>query len=166
MAVVRGILAVIAGYLAAAVWVMATLTVSWIVLGASFAFEEGTTRTSAGWCILALVLGFPGAMLGGWVAAIIARSPTNRPVKILAGLMLVLGLMEGVVAFQKARTTEPAAQSAAEMSFMEAATAAVQPAWYSFSMPFVATAGVLFGGGWSAQRTLRRRPQAQMTDEP
>lgn len=51
MAVIRGILAVIAGYLAIAVWVFATLTIAWLVLGQSFAFEEGTTRTSMGWCI-------------------------------------------------------------------------------------------------------------------
>lgn len=45
----RKILAVVAGYVVSALWVALTLSIAWMVLGAGFAFEDGTTgRRSAG----------------------------------------------------------------------------------------------------------------------
>jgi hypothetical protein len=93
----RAIVAVIVGYVVSAVVVMVGLTVAWTVLGSSFAYEAGTLRVTVAWCAMALGLGFVGAILAGFVAAVIAPSPRRTAVKVLAGIILLLGLALAVM---------------------------------------------------------------------
>ncbi len=88
----RGILGVIAGYIVMVFIVFAGLTGLWLALGESFAFKEGTKEVTTAWIAVDLPLAFIAAILGGLVTALVAPSPTRRPVKALAGLVLVLGL--------------------------------------------------------------------------
>ncbi len=159
----RAIASVIIGYVVIVVWVIVTMTVAWLVLGQSFAFTEGTTEITTAWSVVAIVLGFVGAIIGGVTAAAIARSPTNRPVKVLAGLVLVLGLVEGVlylVGGDDADTVEgevvvedEATGEVGEIGVMEAASKGEPPTWYLFTMPVVGLVGVLVGGGLLGSRT-------------
>ena len=137
----RAIAAVIVGYIALSIWVMATMTGAWFVLGGEFAFVEDTTEASTGWCVVAVVLGFIGAMFGGFITAAIARSPTNRPVTVLAGLVLGIGLLLAFLSQGRA-----AGPMTGELSVWEAAGESIPPAWYAFTIPFVGMIGVMLGG--------------------
>lgn len=145
---VRRILGVVVGYLVSAVWVVVTLSASWMLLGAGFAFTGEGTRTSLGWALLMLVLGLVGAVLGGWVAAAIGRS--RRTAVWLAGLMLVLGLVLAVFNLASDRASDVTALAAgrtpSEFSMAEAASLAIPPAWYDWAIALAGMAGALFGG--------------------
>lgn len=144
---VRAIAAVVVGYVAMAVFIFVTLTLAWFALGPSFAYQEGTTKVTAGWLAVNLPLSFVGAVLGGWVTALVARRP--GPVKALAVVILVLGLGMAVAHLFGDDTSGASAVSerpVEEMSSFEAASEAVQPPWYNFVLPFVGAAGVLLGG--------------------
>ena len=138
----RGVLAVIVGLVGLFVMVL-----GWHAAAAKFILEEGATEAPTWWVALDLVVGFVMAVVGGLVAAIIAASPTRRPVKVLAGIVLVVGLLEAVLFLvipeQMAEmvTREQAAAGEA------ASTAQVlPPTWYSFTIPIVGCVGVLVGG--------------------
>ena len=150
----RAIAAVIVGYLAIAVWVIGVTLIAYLILGASFAFREGTTEVTLGWVAVDLLSGLTGAIIGGFVTAAMARSPNNTPVKVLAGVVLVLGLLTAaaqLMAGGAAVTETPAA----ELSAFEAFSQTKQPIWHSFTLPLVGLVGVLIGGN------LRRRGRAE-----
>ncbi len=141
----RAILAVIVGYVVLFIFVVATLSATWFALGADFAYNEGTYEASTGWSAVAIVLGVIAAVIGGLVTASIARTAT--PVKVLAGIVLVLGLVEAVnyQVLEDDESTEQLVRTE-DISMFEAATKSQPPAWYSYALPLVGCAGVLLGG--------------------
>ena len=148
----RAIAGIIVGYVVIFVWVLVTMAVALMVLGRSFAYEEGTLEVTVGWSLVAIALGLVGAILGGLVTALIAPSPRRTPVKVLAGILLILGLALAVLhVFVDDPMAEPP-KPVAEMTMFEAASESIAPAWYNFAIPLVGCAGVLIGGG------LKRRP--------
>ncbi len=156
----RAILSVIVGYVGLFIWVFATMTGAWFALGSDFAFNEGTYESNTGWSVLSLVLGAIGAVIAGLVTASIARTAT--PVKVLAGIVLVLGLVEAV-AYQMGDATAEEAEQAVpvdELTVWQAATTAQPQAWYSYTLPFIGCAGVLLGG-----RVRRGRTSSTPTGE-
>ena len=78
---VRALAAVLLGYMSMAVWVMMALGIAWKILGADFAVDPLTNRATAGWIALNLPLSFIGALLGGWMAASIARAKADSAVR-------------------------------------------------------------------------------------
>ena len=148
----RAILSVIIGYVVVGIWVFATTTGAWFALGSDFAFDKGTYDATTGWSVVSLVLGAIGAVIAGLVTASIARTAT--PAKVLAGIVLVLGLVEAVAYQVGDATAEEAAQAVPveELTVWQAATTTQPQAWYSYTLPFVGCAGVLVGG------RMRRRP--------
>jgi hypothetical protein len=141
----RAILSVIVGYVALFVWVIATMTGAWFVLGSDFAFDTGTHDASTGWSVVSLILGAIGAVIAGLVTVSIARTAT--PAKVLAGIVLVLGLVEAVAYQMGDATADEEAQAVPgdELSVWQAATTTQPQAWYSYTLPFVGCAGVLVG---------------------
>jgi hypothetical protein len=136
----RAIGAVVVGYLAMAVAVFALLTLLWMVLGPSGAFEPGSFRTSSTWSFASLALGFVAAVAGGWVCARIAR--TAMPPKVLAGLVLVLGILFAIPTL----TTTPSAEARADdLPMFTAMSKAVTPPWVAFLNAVVGAAGVMVG---------------------
>ena len=91
----RAIYSVIVGYIVMALCVGVTLGAAWFALGSDFAHSEGTNEASTGWSVLMLVVGAIGAVIGGLVTASIGRAAA--PVKVLAGIVLVLGLVASVL---------------------------------------------------------------------
>ncbi len=142
----RAILSVIIGYVASVVWVTITMTVAWFALGTDFAYIEGTYETTISWSVIMLVLGAIGAVIAGLVVASIARTAT--PVKVLAGIVLVLGLVMAVYYQVGDATADEAGQAVPveELTMWEAATVAQPPAWYSYGIPIVGCAGIIIGG--------------------
>lgn len=144
----RKILAVVAGYVVSGLWVALTLSIAWMVLGAGFAFEDGTTRTTLGWAVVMLVMGFIGAIIGGWLAALIARTP--RAGVWLAVVMLVLGLGLAIyyttVDVEAEATAALAGRDPAALPVFEAASVAIAPTWYNWIIPLVGAIGAVIGG--------------------
>lgn len=137
----RAIAAVIVGYLVIFVAVFMLLSLLWVMLGPSGAFEPASFQTSTAWSLASLALGFVAAVLGGFVCARIARSA--GPVKALAGLVLVLGLLFAIPAVMM----EPSSEARADdMPMFEAMSKAVTPPWVAFVNAFVGAAGVMVGG--------------------
>ena len=128
----RAIVGAILGYAAIVVVVMAGLGLAWTVLGASGSFSGDGPYPSAAWVASALVSGFVAAFIGGLVARKVGRDAVA--VKILVGLMLVLGLWGAVTAEQSyAKRVERAVDKpVGELSFMEAGMVAKNPAWYNW----------------------------------
>lgn len=144
----RKILGVIVGYVVSVVFVVITLALAWMALGASFAYSGDTPHSSTGWCILMLILGFVAAVLAGWVAAWIGRD--QRAATWLAVLILVVGLIFAI--YYASLDREAIAQEAlagrsiSEVSMMESAEWAITPAWYDFAMPLIGAIGAVLGG--------------------
>lgn len=142
---IRSIAAVVAGYAVMALWVMLALSLSWMALGPGFAFREGTVDVSFGWMAVALVTGFLGAMLGGFVAARISLAPGGRAVRALAGIVLVLGILSAF--FQVPPEERPVFEGdVGGIGPTEAAEVARQPRWYPYVIALIGCAGVVTGG--------------------
>lgn len=145
----RPILAIITGYLVMMILVMVTLTVAWTILGPSFAYQPGTTHVTLAWIGLNLPLSLMAAIAGGYVTEWISTSDSFVPVKVLAGILLGVGL---IMAVAHLFTDQSAAQQIADsistegMNAFGASSEAVQPIWYNFLIPFIGAAGVMVGG--------------------
>lgn len=140
----RSSLAAIVGYVTIVLVVFAGIGVAWLILGGAGAFAGEGPSPSTPWMALNLLSGLIAAVVGGLVARRIGGSQVA--VRILLGIVLVLGLVSAVMEGGAAAAHEPAAKPVAEMSFMEAGRHAVQPAWYNWMIPLVGAAGVLIGG--------------------
>jgi hypothetical protein len=144
--VIRTILAVVLGYVVMAVLVLLGIVAAWSFIGPQGAFEGETVTASTLWSTTGLVCGFIAAIVGGLVAAKVGNHPTHLPVKALAGLVLVLGLLLAVAQLWKEPEPLPAGKTVETLTFFEAGAVAMSPAWYNFTVPWVGAAGVWIGG--------------------
>ena len=99
-------------------------------------------------------MGLVSAILAGFVTALIAPSPRRTPVKVQAGITLVLGLAFAGMHMAIDDPDKEPSKPVAEMTVFEAASESVAPPWYNFSIAVVGCVGVLIGG------SLRPRPSA------
>jgi len=143
----RSILSVVVGYVALAIFVMTFFTVSYFVIGPDRVYEVGSYEPSNLWILISFVLGFAGAVLGGWVCSIVARE--SKPPLVLAGVVLFLGLVFAVPALLSEDTAPEVREAGVEG--VEAIRTETQPDWVTVLNPFVGAAGVLLGA------RLRRR---------
>jgi hypothetical protein len=139
---VRGILSVVVGYLVLAILV--TLATSVVFVAPGFVFRTDSVEPTVAFTVWNLVMSLVGAIVGGLVCAAIAGRKRPTPVKVFAGLVLVLGL--GLAVAHQFDSRPPiTAEEIAHMSIVERAEHAREPVWYSFLLPFVGCAGVLMG---------------------
>ena len=146
----RTVLGVLAGYLVMSVISLLGLAILWVVFGAEAAFREGTTVASGLWAGANCAIGLAAAVVGGLVAAAIGRHPTRLPVKVLAGLVLVLGLILAFFQLGGEPFPLPEGKTVAELTFIEAGAVAVSPTWYNFAIPLIGSLGVMIGGHLAA----------------
>ena len=137
----RQILGGIAGYIAMFVFIFATFTVLYLVLGADGAFQAGTYNVSMMWVALSTILGLIAAIVGGYVAAALGKSGTA--VKITAGIVLVMGIITIAVIIGSPGAVEA---RAADVSNLEAMGKAQTPLWVSVINLVVGIVGVFIGG--------------------
>jgi len=140
----RTVLAVIAGYAVFRIFIVTAFTLSYMAGGAGFAFQGDTLDVTAGWLVMATIMNFIAACLGGWIASVIAKAKAPAAVKSLAALLLVLGL--GIALFNVTATRPAPTKGISKLTSSEAAQFATQPTWYNFLIPFLGLAGVLVGG--------------------
>ena len=143
----RSILAVVAGYATLALFIFVSFTLLYLVLGADRSFEPGSYDASTLWVLTSFPLGVAASVAAGYVCAAIARG--GRAPQVLAGLVLVLGLLFAIPVLRAADTALPA--RAGDVPNMEAMQQARQPKWVALVNPFIGAVGVLVGAG------LRRR---------
>jgi xanthine/uracil permease len=134
----RAVLAVVVGFVVIVLGVMLADALASVVLGLAFESRNPPVAPPA-FLVYSLAMGFLAAVLGGYVAAVIARG-FGRAVVVLAGLLLVLGLATAVAG--ALGVGDPGQGQ--------------EPPWFAFTLPFLGCAGVLLGG-----RLKRRRPLAQ-----
>lgn len=146
----RSILATVAGYVVMTGVIMASLALTVGGLGKDFMFEPDSLEPKASWMALNVVLSLVAAVLGGFVAALVARRADRKPVKVLAGILLVLGLGMAIARVMQpppdTAILEEARAEGRELSAFELASEAKQPVWYAFLLPFLGAGGVLLGG--------------------
>jgi hypothetical protein len=121
--------------------VFSTFTVAYLAMGADRAFQPGSYEVSMLWVAISLALGFGAAVLGGWVAAAIARDA--RGPKVLAGFVLILGLL---LALPAMTTRVEPGQRTAEVGNMAAMQQARTPPWVALLNPIIGALGVIVGG--------------------
>lgn len=137
----RAIGSVVIGYLAMALAVFATFSIVYLLMGTDGAFKPGTYDVSASWLAVSIILSFAAAILGGYVCAAVARTPT--PPKVLAGIVLVLGLALAIPTLtQGSGDPMPRPESVGNVEAMQNA---VQPIWITLLNPLIGAAGVLVG---------------------
>ncbi len=150
----RSILAAVAGYIVMAVTVILGIVIAWQVFGPTGAFVGESTTPTTAWLVSNLVFGLLSAIVGGTVAVKIDRSDNQRAVRILCGIILVLGVGLAVAGIGAEPKPLPEGTSVAELSFTEAGEIASPPTWYNFVMPVVGALGVL-AGSWICSRPAR-----------
>ncbi len=138
--------AVIFGYLCIFALGFAGIAVTWQVLGSEGAFQEGTTVASVPWSAINLLLVGPICAVGGLLASKVAQGRGPLAAKILAGLVLAIGLAVALAGLGAEARPLPEGKEVGDLTFFEAGGVATNPAWYAFSTPFLGALGALAGG--------------------
>jgi hypothetical protein len=137
----RAIVSVVVGYVAMFAALFLLFSGLYLLLGQELSFQPSSYEPSVLWTVVSFALGVGAAVLGGYVCAWIARKAT--PPKVLAGVVLVVGLLSAIPVVMAAAT--PAGARTGEVGNLDAMMKAKQPAWVALANPFVGLAGVLLG---------------------
>ena len=141
----RSIIAVVASYIAMAVLIGVAFAGMWFGLGPDRLLKPGSYQGSIVITILAPLLTIIGGLFGGWMCAKIGRSTT--PVKVLAGIVLVLGLIMAYFTLQKPYPADPRPAGMTVMQIMEVGR---EPTWFALANPVIGAVAVLAGGRFLA----------------
>jgi len=140
---VRGIVGVVVGYVVMALLVFLTFSVAYLAMGANTAFKPGAFDPSLVWIVVSFFLAFVAALVGGYTCAAIAR--TKRAAQVLAGIVVVLGVLVAIPALT-ANDTRPNVRIG-DVSNMEAMQKARTPGWVALMNPLIGAVGVIVGSG-------------------
>jgi uncharacterized membrane protein YeaQ/YmgE (transglycosylase-associated protein family) len=94
------------------------------------------------WLAFSFAVGILGALLGGWLCAVIARTAT--PPKVLAGFVLVLGILVAVPGLLPLERPEPPPRTA-DVTVLEAMQHSKTPPIALLVNPVIGAVGVLLG---------------------
>lgn len=128
----RSVGAIIAGYVTTVV-----LTIM-IISGLGAVLPESLNSANTGWVIANIIYGAIVAGIGGYVTAFIAQKAELKHALILAGIMLVFGIMSFVAAMPTLEETG-------------------QPVWYYPVLMLTSTPAVVLGGYFRAQQKPQRK---------
>lgn len=137
----RSILGAVAGYIVTFIAVFVLLTGAYLAIGTDRAFQPGNYQVSMLWLVVSTVLSFIAAVIGGYIASLAGNGFTA--VKILAGIMIVLG---AIMAAMVVMTPPPADTRAADVPNMEAMMKAQTPLWVALLNPIIGAVGAVVGG--------------------
>jgi hypothetical protein len=136
----RAIAGVLVGYVAMFAVVFLTFSTTYLGMGQERAFKPGSYEPSGLWLVVSFVLGLLAAAVGGFVCAWISR--TDKAPRVLAGVVLVLGLLLAIPMLTAPAESEP---RTGEVSNLDAMQKAKQPRWAALVNPFLGAVGVLIG---------------------
>jgi hypothetical protein len=117
------------------------LTAAWYALGPDGAFQAGVYDVSPTWAVISIIVGIAAALAGGRVSRIIAKTITGP--RILAGLVIVLGLLSAIPGFSM-DPVSPVRDTTLPM--FEAMASARTPLWALILNPIIGAVGALIGG--------------------
>ena len=137
---IRKILGAVAGYIVNFFSVFLLFTGLSVALGPDRLFLPGNYEPSMMWIIGALIIGFISAMAGGYVAALIGKSGA---VKIMAGIVVLIGVIVFVLLFRETRAVET---RTVDLAVMEAMFKAREPLWFAAVNPLLVVIAVFTGG--------------------
>jgi hypothetical protein len=138
---IRTILGAIVGYIVMAIFLFATFTGLYFVLGPSNSFLPDSFDVSNAWLVGSFLVGFIGTVIGGYVAVLIAKQ--RKAALWFGGLVLVLSLLVAVLAMSKGNPHEVRTGATPNMEAMQKAQ---QPVWFNFLIPFTGFVGAILGG--------------------
>jgi hypothetical protein len=138
---VRSIIAVVASYIAMVILIMGAFAGMWFGMGPDRLLEPGLWTGNVFLCIAAPAITLIFGLFGGWMCAKIGRS--TKPVMVLAGVVLVLGMLTAYFTLQKPEPTGPRAPG---MSMTEIMEKGREPTWLAIFNPIGGAAAVLIGG--------------------
>lgn len=137
----RAVAGVVVGYLVIVIVVMVTFTGLFLAIGPDGAFRPGSWEPSLLWIAPSVVFSILAAIAAGFVCVKISKG--GKAPLVLAGLVLVLGLADGVMR-ATAERPDPGPRGDRVTNF-EAAQNARQPVWVSLLNPLIGAAGVIAG---------------------
>lgn len=140
---------VIVGYVVMAAFVFLTFTLAYFGMGADGAFEEGTFEVSTLWIITSIILGFIAAILGGIVCIMIGK--TEKAAKVLALVVLIVGIVLAIPAFTKTEAPAPRTETE-EVGNFTAMQSGHQPPWMTILNPIIGAVGVMVGARMRRKR--------------
>jgi undecaprenyl pyrophosphate phosphatase UppP len=138
----RSIIAVIVSYIAIFALTFLAFTCVYMVLHADGAFRPGSFESSKRWLLIAFVVNFVVAVIGGLLCAAIAKGG-KAPIA-LAIVLFVLGLLLAYPSLM-AQKANVGLVRRGEVPMMEAMQKAHSPTWVPFVFPIIGAVGVLVG---------------------
>ena len=136
----KSILGVIVGYIAMAIFSFAMFTCAYLGLGVERVFEAESYDVSTIWMVIMIALALIGGILGGFICAAISKS--KRACMALAGIVLALGVIAGIMTKMKER---PDTARSGDVPNLQAMQMAQTPTWLCLLNPVLGAVGVLLG---------------------
>jgi uncharacterized membrane protein YfcA len=115
---------------------------AYLALGPDLAFKPDTFEPSTLWLVVCFAFSLLAAVAGGFVCSRISGPGAT---KVLAGLVLVLGILMALPALNTAADTRPTVRLPDTPS-LTAMQNQRQPPWAAMSFPLIGAVGVLIGG--------------------
>ncbi|NNG17234.1 MAG: hypothetical protein HKM89_12210 [Gemmatimonadales bacterium] len=133
---------VVLGYVVMVIVVFVLMSLVWMVMGASGAFQPGSWDVSAGWIVGSIIVGLVAAIIGGYVCALVAKDP--RGPKALVVVVVILGIVFAIPVLTSGAEAPTIARTET-ISMMDAMQNAQQPVWIALLNPILGAIGVLIG---------------------
>lgn len=137
----RSILGVVVGFIAAALVVSAGFAAGVFGPGLNWILEPGAYDATTTWSLISVTIGLAGAIVGGLVCALIARR--SFAPKVLAALLLLLGLAGAGISLMADRP-DPGPRPADE-AMADTLAKLEEPTWVAVTNSIAGFAGVLVG---------------------
>ncbi len=150
---VRSIVAVVATYIVMCILIIGVFMGMWVGMGPNRLLEPGSFKGNLFLCIAAPSITVLVGLFGGWMCAKIGRGP--KPVMVLAGVVLTLGMVMAYFTLQKPEPTGPRDPAMTVQQIMEVGR---EPTWIAIFNPIGGAAAVLMGGLCLAGCAGQRKP--------
>ncbi len=132
----------VVGYIIISILIFILLTGAWYAVGVNGAFQPGVWDVTPTWLGLMIVSSLVAAIMGGYVTSMMTSD--SRAPKILAGLLLVLGLLMAIPILTGSGPTAPLPRPDT-LPMFEAMSNGKQPSWLALLNPILGAVGVMVG---------------------
>ena len=138
----KGLLAVILGYIVMALVVGVATVGAYAAIGPDRAFQPGNYEVSTLWLAVCFAFSLIAAIAGGFVCN---RVSGPGAAKVLAALVLIAGILLALPTLNTANDPRPTLRLP-ETPTLEAVQNQRQPPFAAFGFPVIGAIGVLIGG--------------------
>lgn len=139
MTFLKNLGAAVLGYVGMAVFIMASFSLVWLVLGPDRSFQPGSWDVSSIWLAASLVLGLLAGVAGGWLCGKVQAD--MRGLWVLLGIVVVAGVAGALLGAD----APPVGARPDDVSMLDATNSAQQPTWLDWLNPVLGVVGALYG---------------------